>query len=130
MNRKNIDFGLLVLRITFAILTIMHGWFHLTTGTERVRGMLSSMELPEVLAYGVLIGELVAPVLILVGYYTRWASVIAVINFIATIAIGHPAEIFKLTPTGGSAIELNLLYMVIPLALIFTGAGKYAINKR
>lgn len=130
MKKKNIDLGLLILRITFAVLTLMHGWFHLTTGVEAVRGMLASMGLPEVLAYGVLIGELVAPLLILVGYYTRWASAVAVINFITTIAIAHTAEIFKLTPYGGSAIELNLLYMVIPLALIFTGAGKYAINKQ
>lgn len=129
MTSKNVDFGLLLLRVTFGVLTILHGFYHLKTGLTGVRMMLGAMDLPELLAYGVLVGELLAPMLILLGYYTRLASVIAVINFVMTIVLAHSADIFRLTPYGGWAIELNVLYLVLPLTLIFTGAGKYAINK-
>lgn len=126
---RNIDVGLLILRFTFALLTLLHGWYHLSTGLAAVKEMLHTINMPEFLAYGVLVGEIIAPLLILIGWQTRLASVMAVFNFLMTILIAHTAELFSLTPYGGWALELNILYMVIPLALIFTGAGKYALDR-
>lgn len=130
MNSKNIDLGLLILRISFAILTLFHGVYHISTGLVAVKSMLVAYHLPEFLSYGVIVGEVIAPLLILLGYYARVASAIAVFNFMLTIPLGHMAEIFQLTPYGGWAIELNILYLTLPLVILFTGAGKYALNDK
>lgn len=95
-----------------------------------IAGMLEGMGLPGFIAYGAVLGELVASIMIICGIWTRLASVIFVINMIVAIAMAHSSQIFMVDPnTGGWAIELPMLYLMGAVVLCFTGAGKYAITK-
>ena len=89
MNRTD-DLGKLVLRLTVGILILLHGIAKLSTGVGGIAGMLAGHGLPQQLAYGVYIGEIVAPVLLIVGFYTRPAAWIVVINMlVAHLAGAH-----------------------------------------
>ena len=48
---------------------------------------------------------------------------------IIAILMVHTGDIFSLTPQGGWAIELPMLYLLPALALALTGGGCYAMTR-
>lgn len=127
--RKNNDFGLLILRITIGLLMLLHGISKFGGGLEFISGMLVEKGLPGFFAYGVLIGEILAPLLLIVGFRTRIAAIVYAINCLVAVLMVHTADIFKLSDHGGWELELLGLYFFASLALFFTGGGKYAVSK-
>jgi putative oxidoreductase len=127
--KKKIDFGLLILRISLGALMFLHGIGKLNGGLEFIQGMLSKKGIPSFIAYGVLIGEIIAPLAILIGFRARIASIIYILNCLVAILLVHSNEIFTLSKNGGWAIELLGLYLFGAITLFFTGAGKYAVSK-
>ncbi|MDO4703780.1 DoxX family protein [Tannerella sp.] len=127
---KNVDAGLFVLRVSLGILMLLHGLAKLTHGVEGIGQMLSAAGWPSWIAYGVYIGEIVAPILMIFGYGTRMAAAVFAFNMVVAIAMAHSGDLFTLGRTGGWAIELQALYLFGALALMFTGGGKYALSRR
>ena len=123
------DFGLLVLRVSTGGLMLFHGFSKLINGVGPIGDMLASMGLPSFVAYGSLLVELVAAMLIVFGLWTRAAAVATVANMFIAILMVHTGDIFSLTPQGGWGIELPMLYLLPALALAFTGGGRYAIMR-
>lgn len=128
MSKTNINLGLLLIRLTLAILMFFHGYHKLVHGVGSIENMLVSKGLPGFLAYLVFIGEMIAPVLLAIGYRTRMAALVLVINMIFTIYLAHANEVFSLNEFGAWAIEVNGLYMFVALALVLTGGGKIAVS--
>lgn len=125
----NLDLGLLILRIGSSLLLLFHGFAKLLGGKLiAVESMLANFGLPQVLAYGVLIGEFVAPILIILGWRTRFAALTVVFTFIAALILGHSDHLLALSEYGGWAAELPMLYLIPALALLFTGSGRYALS--
>ncbi len=124
--KKNIDFGLLLLRITIAGLMLFHGVAKLS-GLTGIKSMLSQAGLPEVMAYGVYITELIAPILIIIGFRTRIASLVFFFGMLMALILKHSGAYFALSKTGGLEIELILLFALGSLVLFFTGSGQYAV---
>jgi putative oxidoreductase len=123
---KNDNLGKLFLRIAVAVIILFHGWFKLTHGVGWIRGMLGGMGF---LAYGVYLAELIAPVLILIGFRTRLAALLIVVDMLVAIAMVLHTAIFSVNPMGGGwAIEVEAMLMLCSLALLFTGSGKYAVS--
>ncbi|MBP1840949.1 DoxX family protein [Formosa algae] len=125
--KKNIDLGLLVLRVTIAVLMLFHGVAKLSN-LDGIKHMLTEAGIPEVFAYGVFITELLAPILIIIGFRTRLASVVFFLGMITALLIAHAEHLFALSNTGGLQIELILLYAFGALVIFFTGPGKYAVS--
>jgi putative oxidoreductase len=125
--KKNTDIGLLLLRIGVGLLMLLHGIAKLGDVTF-IAGMLSEKGLPPIIAYGVYITEIVAPLLILVGYRTRLAAAVYAFGALFALFLVHTEQIFSLNENGGWAIELLGLYLFGSLALFFTGGGKIAIS--
>lgn len=125
--KKNSDIGYLILRITVAVLMMFHGVAKLTHLTG-IKSMLTSVGFPEFMAYGVYITELIAPILILIGFRTRLASLAFFFGMLAAMFLAHSENLFALSKTGGLQIELILLYAFGAFVLFFTGAGKYAVS--
>lgn len=123
MKLKNTDIGLLILRISVAGLMLFHGIDKVVHGIDFIKGMAGFV------AYGVYIGEFLAPLAILLGFRSRIASAIVAINCIVALSIAHAGQIFSLNEFGGYANELLMLYLLGAVALFFTGAGKYALSK-
>lgn len=85
--------------------------------------------LPAVIAYGSIVGEAIAPAFVIVGFKTRLAALVIVVNMLMTILLAHRDIAFNVNDYGGWMIETNMLFLLTALALIFTGAGRYSISK-
>ncbi len=127
---KNIDLGLLILRISIGGLMLLHGIAKLQHGAGMIESMVIDAGLPSFIAYGVYVGEVIAPLLILLGVGTRGAAVVFAGNCFVAALLAHSQEIFTLGAQGGWAVELLGLYFFGALALVFTGGGKYALSKK
>jgi putative oxidoreductase len=123
---KNDDLGKLFLRIAVAVIILFHGWFKLMHGIAWIQGMLGRMGF---LAYAVYLAELVAPLMILVGFRTRFAALLLAVDMLVAILMVLHGAIFTVKEMGGGwAIETEAMLLIGSLALIFTGAGKFAIS--
>lgn len=124
---KNTALGLLILRIAVGALMLFHGIAKLG-GVSFIEGMLDEKGLPSFLAYGVYITEIIAPLLILVGYRTRLASVAYIFGLLFAVTLVHSGDLFSLNENGGWQLELLGLYLFGTLSLFFTGGGKFAVS--
>lgn len=113
-------FGILLLRWTLAILMIFHGWAKVTGGVSGIEGMLAGKGLPGLLAYGVYIGELVAPLLLLAGVWVVPAALIIAINMAVAVGLAHMGHWFDITNTGGWRLELQAFFFMTALVVAFT----------
>lgn len=121
------DAGKLVLRLTVGILILMHGIAKLLNGIGPIEGMLVARGMPAFVAWGAYIGEVLAPLLLIIGIYTRAAAVIVMVNMIVAIALAHSTELFQLGKTGGWALELQGMFLFGALAIVLLGAGRYSV---
>ena len=127
---KSEDLGKLLLRISIGLVLIFHGYFNLVHGIEWLRGPLAEIGLPGFVAYGVYIGEFVAPLMVIVGFRARIGALVMVVNMVAAIFIAHRHQVFSINPAGGGwAIELDALILLGALALFFMGGGKLGITR-
>lgn len=124
----NADLGKLIVRLTLGGLLLFHGIAKLLNGIGFIEGQLASHGLPTVLAYGVYIGEVIAPVMVILGYQTRIGALIIVFNMIVAIALVHGHQLLTLSGNGGWALELQGFFLFTALALIFLGPGRYKLK--
>ena len=123
------DAGKLVLRLTIGILILFHGVAKLMNGIGGIEGMLAARGLPAFLAWGVYVGEVLAPVLLIIGVYTRPAALLAAVNMVVAIVLAHSGQVFSLAPQGGGwAIELQALFLFGAIAVALLGAGRYSVG--
>lgn len=122
---NNPDIGKLILRLTLGILILFHGVHKLLHGIGFIETMVTAHHLPAFFAYGVYIGEVVAPLMLLIGYQTRIGALLIVINMLVALALVHTGQFFSISGSGGYALELQAFYLLTALALIFLGPGRY-----
>jgi len=127
---RNDDLGKLVLRLTVGSLMLFHGASKLMHPDSLgfISGQLSKVGLPEFLTYGVFIGEIVTPIMIVIGILSRLGGLLIFINMLFAIGLVHMHEILSLTKHGGWAIELQAFYLFGGLAIVFLGSGKFAVK--
>ena len=120
--------GKLVLRLTVGSLILFHGIAKITNpaSVDYIAGALTRAGLPPLLAYGVYVGEVVAPLMVILGIYTRYAAIIIVVDMIFAITLMHMNDIFALTDNGGWRLELQGFYLFGALAIVFLGSGRHA----
>jgi len=124
------DLGKLILRLTIGILMLFHG-YHKLDGIDGIKYLVTNGGFPEFLAYGVYLGEIVAPIFIIIGLYTRISSFIFTITMVFAVYLAYPSQIFTINEkTGGLSLELQFLFMFAAVALMFLGAGKISLDKR
>ena len=127
MMSENI--GKLLLRLMLGGMMLFHGIDKVSQGISFIKGLVRGQGLPEMLAYGVYVGEILAPLLLILGWKSKlWAGVIA-INMLVAIYLAHAGDIFKLGAHGSWAIEVPMFYFLGALAVIFLGSGKYAVSR-
>jgi putative oxidoreductase len=124
----NDDLARLIVRVTCGGLLILHGSNSLFNGIQHIKNMVTAVGLPEFVAYGNLVGEVVAPIFMIIGYKTRIAALIVAFNMLASVLIAHRDIMFARNDFGGWMIELNVFYMMTAIAVFFAGAGKYSLS--
>ena len=124
------DSGKLVLRVVLGALILLHGIAKLKNGLGPIEGMLAAHGLPAFLAYGGLIGEVVAPLMVLAGFHARIGAAVIAINMLFAFGLAHMAQLGQLNEQGGWAMELQGMFLFAALAILLLGPGRYAINQR
>lgn len=117
------DFGLLFLRVSIGAMMI------LGHGVGKLQSLLAGNgAFPDPLGIGstpslvlAVVGELVAPALVVLGWKTRWAAIPPAITMLVAAFVFHGNDPW-------SNKELPLLFAVPFLTLVFTGGGRYALD--
>lgn len=122
------DFGKLLLRLAVGGLMLFHGLHKLFDGVGGISNMLVAKGLPGFIAYGVLVGEVVAPCLLILGVLTRPAALVLAFTMVVAWLMVGTGKTFALDAVGAWAIESLVYFFVGALAIAFLGAGRYAIG--
>lgn len=125
---QNKDLGFLLQRLSIGLLILFHGVANLTSNYSFIKSLLNGIGIPELVAYAVFIGEIIAPILIIVGWRTKLASLVLAFNMLIAILMAHTTHIFTLNEYGGWGIELQGLYLFGAIVVYFLGAGKHAVS--
>lgn len=122
------DIGKLMLRLSVGGLMLFHGIHKLQHGYAFVSQMLVKAGLPGYLSHGIIVGEIVAPLMIVFGFNTRAAALIEAFVMVMAIYLVHMGDIYSITEHGAYALELQALYLFGSLAIFFLGAGRYSLG--
>lgn len=122
MNKNFLNLALLILRLG-------SGGLMLTHGIPKISKLFESpIKFADPIGLGsttslilTLIGEVLAPVLIIIGFKTKLASIPAIITMLVAAFVVHISD-----PIGTK--EKALLYLVCFLVIFLTGPGKYSID--
>jgi putative oxidoreductase len=112
--------GVILLRWTLALLMVLHGWAKITGGVGGIEGMLVAKGLPGFLAYGAYLGEFVAPLMLLAGFWVVPAALLIAINMAFAVGLAHMGHWFDITSSGGWRLELQAFFFVTALVVAFT----------
>ncbi|QLG46886.1 DoxX family protein [Costertonia aggregata] len=122
-NSLKSDIGLALLRIVPSLLMLTHGY-------GKLQMLMNGDEFADPIGIGAtpslfltVIGEFVCPILIIIGFKTRWAAIPAAITMFVAAFIVHGAD-----PIGKK--EMALLYLVFFVIIAILGPGKYSIDKK
>ena len=122
------DLGRLVLRFVLGILILFHGVSKITGGIAFVTGALERAGAPGVLGYLVYLGEVVGPLLVVIGLWTRLGALMMLVNMIVAVLLAHTGQLSMIARTGGYQLELQAMYLFGALAVTLLGAGRYSIG--
>lgn len=123
-DSRSLDIALLLLRLAFGgLMIINHGWgklMKLLAGPPikfaDPLGLGSTISLQLAV-----LGEVICPILLVIGLFTRWAAIPALITMLVAAWIIHGGDPFK-------EQEKALLFAVSYLVLFLTGPGRYSID--
>lgn len=124
------DTGKLLLRLTLGLLILLHGVSKITGGVSGIVGMVAKSGLPGELGYLVYVGEVIAPLLLVIGLWTRIAALLVVADMLVAVALVHTKDLLVLSSSGGWALELQGMFFFTALAIALLGPGRYAVSSR
>ena len=123
MKKASIDFGLLLMRVGFSAGMMTHGY------GKFLKVIQGNFEFGDPIGIGptfslilAAIGEFIAPILIILGWKTRLATIFPTLTMLVAFAIAHDGDQF-------SRKEKAFVYLIAFLTLYFTGPGKYSLGK-
>jgi len=122
------DIAKLLLRIMVGGLMLFHGIDKAIHGVNFIEGMLSAYDLPAVVTYGVYIGEIVAPLMLIFGLLTTLGAIIVIVNMVMAILLVYSDSILSVTQQGAWSIEVPMLYLMSAVVIILLGPGRYSVD--
>ena len=123
------DAGKFLLRATFSILMLFHGIAKVQNGVGWIGGMLEASGYPAFIAYGAYIGEVVAPVFILLGIFTRPMAFIMAFNMLVATAMVGMGKFYTLTDVGAWGLETEAFYFLGSIAIVLLGSGRFSVMR-
>ena len=129
MIPTNSDIAKLLLRVSTGVFILFHGIHKVIHGIGGVKAMLSGAGLPEFLAYGVYLGEIIAPIFIILGLYARFAAGVLGANMLMAMFLAYGFS-FSLGKYGGLAMESPLSFLIMSILIALLGSGKYSVNNK
>ncbi|MEM9362196.1 MAG: DoxX family protein [Bacteroidota bacterium] len=123
-NSLLVHLGLALLRILPSAMMLTHGFpklQKLLSGNTEFANPIGIGEAPSL--FLTVIGEFLCPILIIIGFKTRWAAIPAAITMAVAAFVVHGSD-----PLGKK--ELALLYLICFVVIYLLGPGKYSIDKK
>lgn len=106
---------------------LFHGLHKLFDGIDGISNMLIAKGLPGFIAYGVLVGEVIAPCLIVLGILTRPAALVLALTMVVAWLMVGTGKTSQLDAVGAWAIESLVYFFTGALAVAFLGAGRFSV---
>lgn len=150
MNEQTDAFGKLILRLYLGLALLGHGipkilhgisgitnevvddgvpaWQEILQGLGGVTDAVVSHGLPAWVAYGVYAGEVLGPVLVILGLFCRVGAGLIVVSMLFAIGLVHIQEVLTLSEHGSWALELQGFFLFTALAVGLLGSGRYALK--
>lgn len=124
------DYGKLTLRLAVGGLMLFHGVHKAGNGVDGIVSMLTAKGLPEALAYGVYVGEILAPIGLILGTFVRTCGLLLAFTMAMAVGLAHVDDLTVVTEHGAWALELQALYLFGGLSLAFSGGGRIGLLRR
>ncbi|WP_422080042.1 DoxX family protein [Ulvibacterium sp.] len=118
------DLGLALLRIGASALLLTHGFpkfQKLISGNFEFGDPIGIGATPTL--FLAVLAEFVCPILIILGYKTRWAAVFPAVTMVVAAFIVHAQDAMDVK-------EKALLFLVAFVSISLLGPGKYSIDKK
>ncbi len=118
----NLNLATLVLRLGFGGMMLTHGWgkfSKLASGDLTFLDPIGIGQTPTLIL--AVLSEFIAPILIIIGFKTRLASVLPAATMFVAAFIFHANDPWKNQ-------EFPLLYLVGYVAIFLLGSGKYSLD--
>ena len=131
LDKNNSDaMGKLTLRLMVGILILFHGIGKIMhpESLDFIGSNLSNIGLPSAIAYGIYVGEVIAPLMVITGFHARIGGLLVAVNMIFAVVLAHSGDILSLTKHGGWALELQAFYLLGGLSIALLGSGKFAVK--
>lgn len=121
----NDDVAKLFLRLSVGVLMLLHGVFgKIIPGIDWMVAQLGFF------AYGVYVGEVLAPILLILGVFPRISALMIAFTMLVAGFVASGGEIFALNEFGGWVIELQWLYFAASIMIAMIGGGRYCFCKK
>lgn len=122
-TETSFSIAVFLLRIAAGGLMIPHGYDKLKKFSEYAPGFTDPFHIGSSLSLSLVIfAEFFCAILIVLGLLTRLATIPLIINMAVALFVAHKGKVF------GEG-EHAALYLVIYIAILFTGAGKLSLDK-
>jgi len=133
----NLDLALLVGRVLLVAIFPISGYFKaIATGPTAAYFERLGAPLPGVAVWAAILAEFILPVLVIIGFKTRWAAIGLILYVIGTNAIGHRFWEFDAAAQYPMFFN-NLMGFMKNIGLIgglgliaLLGPGRYAVEPR
>jgi putative oxidoreductase len=140
MNDRNLSIGLLILRIGIAGYLITHGWGKvqmILAGQHEMFGDPVGLG-SQLSLWLVAFAEFACAILVLIGAATRLAAIPVVIAMAVAAFVAHGSDpwtmqeaamrFFSGASKSWASKQPALMFAVVFLTLVFTGAGRYSVD--
>jgi putative oxidoreductase len=129
LSTRQIDVGLLVLRVAFGLsIFAKHGFekvAHISHGLQTFGDPIGVGHVPSFLV--AMIGDGICSLLVVFGLFARWSAIFAAFNvFVAWAAVQHFTFFTGARADHG---ELMVLYIAAFLCIFFAGPGRYSLDE-
>ncbi|WP_251977298.1 DoxX family protein [Salinicola avicenniae] len=124
------DLGKLIVRLGVGMLMLFHGINKLLhpEAFGWLEQTLSALGLPTFIAYGVVLGEVVGPLMAIVGWQARIGGLLMAGNMVVAVLLVHLSQFWTLNDQGGWSLELQAMYCLAAIAVMFLGSGRFAVK--
>ncbi len=126
MNSRALRF----LSFGLGILLLFHGVDKIMHGTAFIEKVLLAHKIPysQYVQYGVYIGEVLAPLFLILGKYVRVAGAVIAVNMLVAIFLVHQNALFTLGEHGAWGIEVPILYLIMAVSLLLWEKEKKVVK--
>ncbi len=121
------DTGKLLLRLAIGFMMLFHGVHKVMDGIGPIISIVESHGMPGFVAWGVYLGEVVAPVLLIMGLLVRPAALVMCFTMLFAWLSTDPGLIFTTTKVGGWGLEEIAFFFFGGVTIALLGGGRFSV---